>query len=690
VRSIFASNRNGHTLVEVSIAAAILVMAVALAMRGLLYVMVEAKMADTQSELDIEVQISMERVKSDLRLTALERVLAYPGGAGPYSAISFPRARDDDGDGAVDLDVEGNIDWDETLVYHVWPSAPHQLRLTIFDPRNHDLSVTGRLEQLESVVLNGHGNNTYNGSNATTRVVFENLFEWSVSPRGARFDAYASNLCRAAQAPLGSCIIDAGAHDFKFEVIDVNPASSGRKIGLDSFVVSPCAAWREAERQLPVEDESGATAADQYMAGGSWDGNYQLAFASSSDGHYVTLSLENDRWEESNFGGIGAQQDNTTVEFDQSLATPEYVVKLEGLDFNWEASRQTADTNYASSAEDEIQGCAVRVVLRGEEMENGAWIRYDGGRCWVNFRGGDELAKKLRILKAYIGECVSATNASMDVAAGTQHALTFGGSDAVEISGGSSRWSDLASFSIDREKTYLVSFLVRNQPTDGTCWRWEETQSSNAINSYVIPSSIGPGTADLAAETWSSRGDVVATNAVHAVQYLYTTYPTNGTFTSQVLDTNMDTPDYTDIDWHDQLDGGTIALKVRSGATNDLSDAPAWTNVSAMSSPGVIDPGDNRYIQFQAELKPHSSGLATPLLRDVIIRWPGPERLVDVFASVTKGPDYGVFELTVDGEPLRTGVVVDLDIFRDMRVHKGTQRLRSRLVSEVAPRNSGL
>ena len=684
------ANRRGHTLVEMVVATAILVVAVALAMRGLLYVMVETNMAAKQSELDIEVQVSMEKLKSHLRLTSLDKVLTYPPGAGPYTAMSFPSARDDDGDGAVDLDAEGNIDWDETLVYHVWPSAPHQLRLTIFDPRDSSLSVTGRQEQMESVVLNGHGNDTHNGENATTRVVFENLFDWTISPRGARFDAYASNLCRAASVPLGSCILESGAHDFKFEVIGINPASSGRKISLDSFVVSPCAAWREAERQLPVADEDGATAISQYMAGGSWDGNYHLYFPSDSNANYVTLSLENDRWEESNFGGTGVQKDNTTVEFDQTLATPEYVVKLEGLDVNWDASRQTAATNNSPSEDDEIKGCAVRVMLRGDEMENGAWLQYDGGQCRVNFRGGGEWDKKLRILKAYIGECASTTNASMDVAPGTQCSLTFGGADAVEIAGGSSRWTDLANFPIDRDKTYLVSFLIRNSPTDGTCWRWDETQSSNAVNGYIIPASSDPGTADLAAETWSSRGDVIPTNRVHAVQYLFTTYPTNGTFISQILDTGMDAPLYTDINWHDQLNGGTITLKVRSGTTNDLSDAPAWTNVSAIAFPGVINPGDKRYIQFLAELRPHSGGLATPVLKDVIIRWPGPERLVDVFASVTKGPDYGVFELTVDGEPLKTGVVIDLDIFDDVRTHKGTQRLRSRLVSEIAPRNSGM
>ena len=63
------ANRRGHTLVEMVVATAILVVAVALAMRGLLYVMVETNLADAQSELDIEVQVSMENVKAHPRMS---------------------------------------------------------------------------------------------------------------------------------------------------------------------------------------------------------------------------------------------------------------------------------------------------------------------------------------------------------------------------------------------------------------------------------------------------------------------------------------------------------------------------------------------------------------------------------------------------------------------------------------------
>jgi len=333
--------RGGYTLVEITIAAALLVLGVSLAFRGLTYVLRETNLSQAQSELDINVQTAMERVKRDLRLTSLELMYFYPEGSGPYTAMSFPMARDDDGDGAVDLDpVTGLIEWDQTYVYHVWTSEPHQLRLTRFDPRNNDLTETQRQQQLDDVVEDGHGNSTFNGSNAVTSVVFENLFEWTITPRGSRFDGYASSLGRERNVILGSCVLTNGTHTFKFSVIDKNPSSSGRKMGVDSFVVSPCGVAREAEAQLPVDAESGATAVARYMAGGSWDGNFDLYFPSSANDHYFTLSMENDRWEETNFKGTGASRENTVVEFDETLTPDDFAVQLEGLGTNWSARAQ--------------------------------------------------------------------------------------------------------------------------------------------------------------------------------------------------------------------------------------------------------------------------------------------------------------------------------------------------------------
>ena len=684
--------RGGFTLVEVSAATAILVLVLTLAMAGLVYIVRSNIQGDAQNELDIDVQAAMESIKYDLRLSSLDEMFFYPAGAGPYQAVSMPIARDDDGDGAVDLNEDGSIIWDKTLVYHVWMSLPYQLRVTTFDPRDDGLTDAHRQAQINSVVTNGHGTATHNGGNASTRVVFENLFDWHVSPRGAIYDAYSADTERDSLETMGSCILGAGSHTFTFTAIDKNAASSGYKIGLDSLFVSPCYGAREAEAQLPATASVGATPVGMYMAGGSWSGNYQLYFPGVAAGNSFTLTMDNDRWEETNFKGIGSVFSNTTVRFDESLSPSDFVVSLDAYGYKWYANEQTGDTNGAPAALDAVRGCAVRVPLRGDEMANGGWISSGSSICWVFFRSGAASADKLKILAAYIGECSSTDSNSMDVAAGTQQALTFGSPAApgITVDGGQTRFSNYAVYPVDKEKSYVVSFLVDGAAAMGNAWEWQELSAPTAVGSYIIPAASSPTAADLAAPVWSTRGDVMPTNSVLGVRMLYGSYPTNGSFTSQIIDTHLGSPAYTQLDWNkDQPSGSYLGLKVRTGSSNDLSDAASWGSISAMTSPGAISPGNHRYVQFRAELRPSFYGISTPRLKDVTIKWTGAEQVVDIGGTFTKGPDYGVFEVEVDGVRVMTGVEVYLKIFKDVYGYVGSRRMTSCLTTEITPRNTG-
>jgi hypothetical protein len=278
----------------------------------------------------------------------------------------------------------------------------------------------------------------------------------------------------------------------------------------------------------------------------------------------------------------------------------------------------------------------------------------------------------------------------MDAIPSTGRQLTFSGSASVRIEAGLTGWSDMLSYPIEREKSYLVSFLVDNGLANGNAWAWTETVAPAAVGSYMIPSSSGPGAADIAAAVWSTRGDVIATNKVFGVQYMFTTYPLKGTYTTRIYDTHMAAPAYSDIGWAaDVPSGAALTMKVRTGNSNDLSDATAWTNIVPMTAPGSISPGNRRYLQFRAAMTPDASGLLSPRLKDVTIRWPGPEQFVDVGGTFTRGPTYGVFEIRVDGERIKTGLKVDLEIFKDTRGYRGTRRIRSALSAEVRPRNTG-
>jgi len=109
----------GFSLVELSVSMAITLVALAISMAGMKYAMRGSSQNSVQNELDVDVQLAMERVKYDLRMTSLDQVFFYPEGPGPYSAMSFPMASDSDGDGRLDFDGEVLL-WNRTVIYHVW------------------------------------------------------------------------------------------------------------------------------------------------------------------------------------------------------------------------------------------------------------------------------------------------------------------------------------------------------------------------------------------------------------------------------------------------------------------------------------------------------------------------------------------------------------------------------------------
>jgi len=684
----------GFTLTEIAVSTLLMGIVLLVVITSWLYLLYGEKLNSVQNELDIDVRTAMEWLRSDLRLTSMDKVFFYPEGPGPYEAISFPMARDDDGDGVVERVGSDHIMGDRTVIYHRWDTVPNQLRVTVFDPRDNSLTDEQRQEQLESVVIHGNGDYTYNSENASTMALFENLFDWAIYAKAAVFDAYSPILTRAKNAVLGSILLDNGEHEFTFEVVGKNAASSGYKIGIDTLTVSPCGYPREAEAQLPATEESGASVETEYMEEGSWSGNYQLLFPATAQGHYFTLTMENDRWEETNFRATGSECENTEVEFDTSLSPKDFVVRLEGglTETNWFAGDQTRDLDVDTSAQDEIRGCAVRVLIRGEQMTDGGWIEHDGGNVRLRFDAGDH---PLRIEAAYIAEAASPTNPTPNAAhPGVQ--LYCNGAEEVTIWPWGCYWAEPAAgtaFPIEKEKSYLVSFLVADAANRGTSEIWMES-STNVPGCYVIPRTNNPTEAMVAQADWNGL-PYVETDRLFAVKYMVTTYATNGYFTSQIFDTHLDDPQYTEIDWNADVPAGTeLSLKLRAGDDPALSDAPAWSNVTALSGPGPISLTAGRYVQFQAQLKsnndPDFDNCQTPRLKDVTLRWQGERRITDVGGTFTTGPDYGIFKLLVDGNELKKGVRVELTIFEDVTGFAGkTKRVTSSMVAEVEPRNTG-
>jgi hypothetical protein len=614
----------------------------------------------------------------------MDKIIFYPAGPGPYTAVSFPMTTPNP-NGLLNYGTNGLIQWDKTVIYHVWSGQPNQLRVTTFSPRNNTLSDALRQAELSSVVTVGNGSAVANDGTASERALFSNLVQWNIYPQRAIFDGYSSNTVRAVNYDLGTYILTPGSHQFTFTAIGKNALSSNYTIGLDTLVMSPCGVEREAEAQTVAT----GSATPAYMPNGGWGGNYRLLSSCTATGQYFTLSMENDRWEETNFRGTGAVCDGTTVLFDQTGGTNDFVVQLEGPGYAWQAATQTGDGVGGSSSGDTLRGSAVRVLLRGSEMANGNDIQLDGSMNYVCFMAASN--KPLGIVAAYISECSSTGNISVDAAPTNNAQLLFNGTSASkEIPAGSNAWAWSSSkYQVDRDKSYLVSFLVTNVTGHSDAFYWTESNFGTP-GCWILPASQNPTPAMTSQTIWSTLSPQHPAQ-LYAVYGLYTTCPTNGTFTSQIVDTHQTAPTYSDVSWSATVPASaSVAMRVRTGNQPDLSDASGWTNVVALSTPGTISPGASRFVQFQAQLRPDSTTTNSPKLRNVTVRWAGVTSAVEVGGTFSKGPDHGIWQLTVDGNPLVKGCSMDLTIYQDMAtLNGGTRRMTSTVSMEMYPRNTG-
>ncbi len=684
------NRQSGFTILEVSVSVSLVVVALTLSMSGFLYLMKSQQETDTQNELDMEVQWAIDRLKQDIRLSSLDEMFFNPSDEATFQAISFPLSRDNNGDGAIDVDDDGNIIWYQTIIYHVWNSSPNQLRVTTFDPRDNSLTDAQRQQQLDGVVANGNGESTYNGANASTRTIFANLFNWELTPCGSVYDGYADSVRRDIGVNLGSIALTPGAHTFTFQAIGTS--GSGYEIGLDSLFVSPCGTQREAEAQLPATAYTGPAPTRQLMTGGSWDGAHQLRFASTQVGQSFELTMDNDRWEETNFDATGHTVADATIVFDRTLTPEDFVVRLTGNTNVWFAHEQSGDTNGVTGSAGMLRGTAVRVLLKGDEMIDGAMIWEGGAACRLAFRAGAGAAANLTIRAAYIAECTSETASVPDIVAPTMFAVTFSGLPNCAIPAGGEQWSDTLAFPIDATKSYLVTYLVADAVGESTPWVWRGIQPVSTTNGFICA-----GTNALPAfanPVWSSNPAVQATNSVLAISALFVSYAEEGTYTSRILDTAAENPVYDSLIWDSEEPANTqVGVKIRTGDEPDMSDAAAWSNLTAITVSGsLICVPVRRYVQFQLILNSSPLGADTPQVRDVTVTWTGEERVVDIGGTFTRGPQYGQFELKVDGQALQTGVLVDLELYRDVRGFNmaGARRITSTALMEMMPRNTGL
>ncbi len=681
------NSKAGLSLIEVVTAVVLLTMALGLAVTGYMFSLKKTNEGDVQDELDMDLQIALESLKKDLRLSSLDEIFYHPEGPGPYQAISFPVAKDSDGDGLLETGDDGKLIWDETVIYHIRPTTPNQLVKTTFSPRI-DLTDAQRQTQIDTVVNTGYGTPAANGENSSSSVLFANLLKWKITPKAGRFDAFAEKEARR-QVDLGYCLLDTGSHQFNFKVVGKNSASSGHKIGIDQLYISPSYGAREAETQT-VAAQSGATATAEYREGGSWKGNHQLVFPATRSGNNFTLSMENDRWEETNFTSGNYECDDTSIEFNTELSPKDYVVQLKGNDLSWEAALQTGSPLPIDPPTGYMQNWCVRVLLKGSELtDNGNWLAYNGRKCLLTFNAGNN--GSLKVSNVFIGEAASSTSATLDFNPSTITAVKFAGGSTDSTNGPSgtsfsSKWVD---FEIEKEKNYIVSYSIANNAANCHPSIWTDSRGS-AFNTCLVATN---GTSTTPADTtWTGRPDTSFLYGIIGLESVTASYPNEGTYTSPIFDTKLDAPKFNNLDWNADIPTGTaLVMKIRTGDQPDLSDASDWGVITAHTSSFAINASYKRYVQFQATLTSSSDGLSTPQLKDVTIDWPGEKRMVNIGGLFTMGPEYGTFEVTVDGQPLRSALMVDLEIYKDIFSTKGQMhRISSQLEVNLSPRNTGM
>ena len=296
-----------------------------------------------------------------------------------------------------------------------------------------------------------------------------------------------------------------------------------------------------------------------------------------------------------------------------------------------------------------------------------------------------------------MGESASSTNLNMNYRnLSAVHPIKFGGDSVVSISAGSppleSDWIDLP---IDRDKNYVISYSVYDHPLLGAPKQWLDTRVSTTDSSaWTTQVAEGVGNVIANHQNWNGQGFATyATNRIFGLDSIEVSYPEKGEYTSQIFDTHLSNPKYGDLSWNADMPPGTsLSLKVKTGNQPDLSDASGWSAISASSvNPRSVDASYNRYIQFQALFTSNPDGTSTPKLKDVTIDWDGELQLVNIGGIFTKGPDYGMFEISVDGDPLRSALIVDLEIYRDVRVmNHESRQVTSFLKMDMTPRNSGM
>jgi hypothetical protein len=699
-----------------------------------------------RTRLRASLEIAMERIKEEVRLSSTTYTSLYdPGGGVNYQAISFPAATPDaNGFFAKAGDY---IDWDKSVIYHTFdPGTGLELRRTEFANNNIILmDEPERYLQLVGVVTNGDGSGGPNAGNATTDVILTNLASFSITPRAQNFDGYSPVAKRSDNIEFGSIKLDPGNHDLKFEVVGKNPSSSGYEMGMDTLSITPSGCQREAEILLAAADSGGShtTVGPDVM----WSGSVHTEYTSGAVGDYLTYRLYYDQWTESNF--------NNAVLDNAILFTTLPAVKLpdftEGNKSGWQAEVEggspagdatKADYNDGLGNALPLTNMTIRTLISSGVTAGNLVTNHDAFR--VKFDSHSSGA--LTITSAYIDERDMAlmNQEAVDPAllgpSGSETRIQLYFTDGAEnvtpgvtIPAGSSKYSNWAIFPIDVSKDYFVTFHITATAAQSYVSYWPGTvavEPPDDINSYILKGDhaseaswaayipyVGHDNVILPLPTNLPPGRYMSSKNVYAVAELEA-WSKIGSVTSTIYDTKMADPSYSFAAWNEACPAGSDIIVFARSSDNANMSAASW-NAGSSINPHALTIGTGRYAQFKADLSltpfwtcnnhagnitdvqyksiaapvttcPIGGKLLNPdisntLIDDVTLMWPGATAMCTISGYFAQKPDYGIIELTVDGDNLTKGLEFSTAVSESL----GSVIYDASLTAEVEPRNTG-
>ncbi|MFC1548993.1 type II secretion system protein J [Candidatus Omnitrophota bacterium] len=724
----FFRNKKGFTLLEILFVAALTLMVIGAILSAWMFTSKTWTSESQHTHLRIDMMQAMETIKNDLRLSSLTYMSFYPESGEPYTGISLPVA-ETDANGFFTLNANGEIEWDNTVIYHVYTGAGDTtLRRTVLYNRDNTLTDEERYTELENVVSTGLGTGSY----STDLDFLGDLDIFEMSSLSPVIDFYddSSDPVRAGKVVFGWAKLDDGDHTIRFEITGKNDLSSGYDIGVDNIMLEPAGIPREVE----YYNSSFAPVGSLTLSGGSanrvynsmWSNNNYLEFSNSGTGSYMEIDDYYDLLRDSSFEN--ASLDNTTGSDEEFHIELEVLEEDEEGEINWYA--------YAAAGDPQQEGrdgdlpasvtppVAIRTVIGGDSIDEEADL------IRVNFKSSS--TDDLVIDNAYITKrngttgpdgLANQSTSGRDVEEYHRHQQLFFRDESTgnivpgaTVTQGSEAWSVWTAFPLRTDSDYLVSVNITDVSST-ECTYWEGT--GTADRTYYLAGSeysTMAGDPDWSSESPSTDEDIFIVSNIDI-------WNAEGSVESQIYDTTMSAPAYSEIKWSEVSPAGTeVLMKARSSSDEYMVGATDWSLIAgSTANPGSLSVGNNRYVQFMAEMTsdpfwevssstktyeeyiddqvnnypvtgfpeqggtPYITGVYSNWIDDVEIDWPGDERLCTITGYVARKNSYGQAKVVVDG----------VDLVKILSVHlKVSADIQGRIIEEenyieVQPRNTG-